>query len=366
MATLVASQSPIIVPLGSSASTTITWNSGSPNVRVKIYERFNQSAPWTQRPLTSPPLAGNYKVSLKPGGIYEALMFFEDGIADPNDRHNESPVLAALTVFAILPEPSTLITDGGLPDQQTVGGTFYVRKIATGSPTFATMEIGRKAPVVDAIGQLHIADALVLNSSMTGKVWDAPRKIHDFNFTPLDPGQRYFCVVRVQDTSGAWEQRQFPFTTLRRNVKLQWKELHIGNDGVSGDDGSGFFRVELYQSNAQLGDLWWIRRPSFNTGDHINMLPLGEITQTGLQAIDDHNRQISIGLWGKSCRGWFVADEIATTDFGARAIQIPFGKDQEHVADKVLQHFATTHDGSAILPTFKFDTEIILNISYAP
>jgi hypothetical protein len=114
MSTLSASQSPLVVPLGSSGSTTITWDSGSRNVRVKIFERFNQISPWVPRPLVSPPIKGTYTIALKPGGMYEALMFFEDGIADPNDRHNESPVLAALTVFAILPTPSVLITDGGM------------------------------------------------------------------------------------------------------------------------------------------------------------------------------------------------------------------------------------------------------------
>jgi hypothetical protein len=103
-------------------------------------------------------------------------------------------VLAALTVFAILPNPSVLITDGGMPDQEEVGGTFYGRKIATGSPTFATMEIGRKAPVIDAIGQLHIPDAQIFNSSVTGKVWDAPKRIHNFAVAPLDPGQRHFAL----------------------------------------------------------------------------------------------------------------------------------------------------------------------------
>ncbi|MGY4287196.1 hypothetical protein ACVWXO_006416 [Bradyrhizobium sp. LM2.7] len=250
MSTLSASQSPLIVPLGSSAVTTIAWDSGSPNVRVKIFERFNQASPWKIHPLTSPPIKDTYPVTLRPGEMYEALMYPEDGNGDPNNRHDESYVLASLTVFAILPTPSILITDGGLPDQEEVGGTFYARKIATASPTYATMEVGRRPPVVDAIGQFHIPDAMILNSSITGKVWDPPKTIHDFSIAPLDPGQLHFCVVRVQDTSGMWEERQFVFMTKRRNVKLQWSHLHIKDDGVSLDSGSGFFRVELYQSGA--------------------------------------------------------------------------------------------------------------------
>jgi hypothetical protein len=366
MSTLSASQSPLVVPLGSSGSTTITWDSGSRNVRVKIFERFNQISPWVPRPLVSPPIKGTYTIALKPGGMYEALMFFEDGIADPNDRHNESPVLAALTVFAILPTPSVLITDGGMPDQQDVGGTFYGRKIATGSPTFATMEIGRNAPVVDAIGQFHIPDAQIFNSSVTGKVWDPPKNIHNFMITPLDPGQRHFCVVRVQDTSGMWEERQFKFTTKRRNVKLQWSELHISDDGVSLGSGSGFFRVELYQAGAPLGDLWWNRITVFNTNDKLNMLPQGMITETGLQAIDNANRTVSMGLWGKSYRGWPVKDEIATTAFGAQTVPIPTGKGHETVVNRPDRRFADTHDGSGITSGFAFDVHVLVNISYAP
>ena len=293
-------------------------------------------------------------------------MFFEDGIADPNDRHNESPVLAALTVFAILPTPSVLITDGGMPDQQDVGGTFYGRKIATGSPTFATMEIGRNAPVVDAIGQFHIPDAQIFNSSVTGKVWDPPKNIHNFMITPLDPGQRHFCVVRVQDTSGMWEERQFKFTTKRRNVKLQWSELHISDDGVSLGSGSGFFRVELYQAGAPLGDLWWNCITVFNTNDKLNMLPQGMITETGLQAIDNANRTVSMGLWGKSYRGWPVKDEIATTAFGAQTVPIPTGKGHETVVNRPDRRFADTHDGSGITAGFAFDVHVLVNISYAP
>lgn len=364
---LSASQSPLIVPLGSSGSTTITWDSESPDVRIKIFERFNQVSPWTIRPLSSPPVKGTYTVSLKPGGIYEALMFFEDSDGDPNNRHNESPVLAALTVFAILPTPSTLITDGGVPDQEEVGGTFYGRKIATASPTFATMEIGKKDPVRDAIGQFHIPDAMIFNSSVTGKVWDAPKTIHDFLVTPLDPGQRFFCVVRVQDTSGGWEERQFRFTTKRRNVKLQWKELHISNNGVFlSKYGSGTFRVELFQGGAPLGEVWWDRITHFKTNQKFDMLPIPWITETGLQSVDNTNRTITMGLWGRSNRSWPNDDEIATTDFGATNIPIPSGKSQETVVDRIDRRFANTHDGSGITPAFAFDVHVIVNVSYSP
>lgn len=293
-------------------------------------------------------------------------MYPEDGNGDPNNRHDESYVLASLTVFAILPTPSILITDGGLPDQEEVGGTFYARKIATASPTYATMEVGRRPPVVDAIGQFHIPDAMILNSSITGKVWDPPKTIHDFSIAPLDPGQLHFCVVRVQDTSGMWEERQFVFMTKRRNVKLQWSHLHIKDDGVSLDSGSGFFRVELYQSGAQLGDTWFRRLTTFNTGDSLDLMAEGSITETGLQSIDNTNRAIRMGLWGKSYRSWLVADEIATSALGATSIVIPTGKGHETVVNRLDRRFADTHDGSGITPGFAFDVHVLVNISYSP
>jgi hypothetical protein len=162
-----------------------------------------------------------------------------------------------------------------------------------------------------------------------------------------------------------WEERQFKFTTKRRNVRLQWKELHISDDGVAIGPGSGFFRVELYQAGAPLGDLWWIRT-AFKTKDRTNLLPLGMITETGLQATDDFNRVVSMGLWAKSYRGWLVEDEIATTAFGATAIPIPVGRGHETVVDRSDVRYADTHDGSGITSGFAFDVHVLVNISYSP
>jgi hypothetical protein len=366
MSTLTASLSPLIVPLGGAGVTTISWDSGSPDIRVKIFERFNQVAPWKQRPLISPPVKGTYPVKLEPGGIYEALMYYEDSEPDPNNPRDESPTLAALTVFALLPGPTNLMTDGFQPGAEDVGGTYYARKIATGVPTFATMEVGRRLPEKDAIGQYHIPDGLVFNSTTIGKVWGPPQTIHDFVAVPLDPGQVHFCVVRVWDASGRWDERQFGFGTKRRNVKLQWDDLIIIDDGVSFGSGSGFFRVELFQSQVPLGDLWWDRITSFNTGDKIDILPLGMITETGLQSIDTDNRDVSVNLWGKSYRSAFVADEIARTEFGARAITIPVGRSQETVVNRRDLFGASAKYGGGITGAFSFGAHVRVNITYAP
>jgi hypothetical protein len=366
MSTLTASLSPLIVPLGSSGETIITWDSGSPDFRVRIFERFDQAAPWKPRPLPFPPVKGTYPVKLEPGGIYEALMCFEDAANDPNDPHDESPILATLTVFALLPKPTNLMTDGFQPGAELVGGTFYSRKIATGVPTFATMEVGRRLPEKDAIGQYHIPDGCVFNSTMIGKVWGPPQTIHDFSAAPLVPGHVYFCVVRVWDTSGRWDERQFGFGTKRRNVKLQWDDLFIIDDGVSIGSGSAFFRVELFQSQVALGDLWWDRITSFNTGDKIDILPLGMITETGLQVIDDDNRDVSVNLWGKSYRSAFVADEIARSEFGASAITIPSGRDQETVVNRRDLFSANAKYGGGITGAFSFGVHVRVNITYAP
>jgi hypothetical protein len=366
MSTLTASLSPLIVPLGGVGISMISWDSGSPDIRVKIFERFNHAAPWKQRPLISPPVKGTYPVKLEPGGIYEALMYYEDWEADPNNPRDESPVLATLTVFALLPGPTNLMTDGFQPGAEEIGGTYYARKIATGVPTFATMEVGRRLPEKDAIGQYHIPDGLVLNSTMIGKVWAPPQTIHDFVPAPLIPGQVYFCVVRVWDTSGRWDERQFGFGTKRRNVKLQWDELFIIDDGVSIGSGSGFFRVELFQAQVPLGDLWWDRVTSFNTGDKIDILPLAMITETGLQSIDDDNRDVSVNLWGKSYRNAFIADEIAQSEFGARAIFIPAGRGQETVVNRQDQMGALPKDGGGFTGAFNFGVRVLVNITYAP
>jgi hypothetical protein len=364
-----ADTSPVIVPPGGTASTTIHWDSGSPDIRVQIFERFNLGA-WSRRSLVDPAISGSYSVGFVPGTVYDALMFLADRSVDPNKPDDQNPVMASLTVFALLPSETSLITDGFRVDQQDIGGTFYGLKIATSAPTFATLEVGMSAPVMDADGLLRIDNPLftLASPSLGGKVADAPVMIHDLFATEtpginkrLDPGTNLFSVVRVNDHFGHWQQIQFAFTTKRRNVKLQWQDLFITNDGVAIGSGSGFFRVEISQAHNQLGDLWWARITKFGTGDTFGFLSQPMITQTGLQEIDDNNREIRVNLWGQSYRSWPIADEFASSDLGPQPIVIPTGRG-EQVIDRVDSLFATPDDGS--INPFRFMVHIIVNINY--
>ena len=272
-------------------------------------------------------------------------------------------MLASLTVFALLPSQTpTLITDGGGVNQQEVGGTFYGRKIATGSTlTFATLEVGMSAPVTDADGLLRIDNPLLTldSPSLGGKVADFPVTIHDFVAAPLDPGTNLFSVLRVHDGLGHWEQKQYAFTTKRRNVKLQWKDLFIIDDGVLTGSGSGYFRVQISQAQNQVGDLWWQRITNFSSGETFDILPQSVITQTGLQKIDDNNREVKVNLWGISYRSWPFADDTASSEVGPEAIGIPTGKG-EQVVDRVDKSVAEPDGGAS----FSFEVHILVNIDY--
>ena len=367
MATFSAQTSPLIVPLNGKGSTRIDWDSGSPNVRVQIFERLTEAgvtSKWGHRPLADPAVQGHYTITLRPGDLYEAMMFFADWDVDPNGVRNEIDPLAKVQVFALLDTPSNLITDGALPDQQDVGGTYYARKIATGSvPTWATMQLGRTLPVKDGAGLLQIPVPLF--------ILEAPlATIHDFVATPLDPGNLYFAVVRAHDAAGNWEQQSYAFTTKRQTIKLQWQQLHIINDGVLFGSGFGHFGVYAYEGTSLFGDMlsdiWW-RRTAFTTGQNFDIMPDGEIVQSGPRIVKDDNRTIGVYLRGISFRGWPESNEIAESAFGQPGqIQIPFGRGRENVVNRSDTLGTIPKDQSGLTPDFSFSIKVLVNVSYQP
>jgi hypothetical protein len=290
------------------------------------------------------------------------MMFLADWDVDPNSPRNEIDPLAKVRVFALLPTPSSLITDGALPDQQDVGGTYYARKIATGgAPTFATLQLGRTPPAPDAAGLLQIPVPLF--------VLEAPSEtIHDFVATPLDPGNLYFAVVRVHDSGGNWQQVSYAFATKRQVVKLQWQELHIIDDGVSIGSGFGFFQVFAYEGTGlfadMLNDIWW-QRTAFDTGQTFDILPQGAVVQSGPRIVGDDNRKIGVRLRAISYRGWPRSNDIAQSAFGQpSAIQIPVGKGRETVVDRSDQLYAGPVGQGGLTPDFSFSIKVRVNVTY--
>jgi hypothetical protein len=361
MALMTATPSPVIVAPGSLGPTVIDWDSGSPKVRVKIFERRNVAgvfSAFSQRALTDPAVNGSYTISLHPGEVYEAIMFFVNSPVDPNDPHNEIDPLATVQVFALLPTPSKIITDGGLPGEQDVGGTFYARTVATGSdPTFATLQLGRTAPVPDAAGLLQIATPL--------SIFEQPQTtIHPFMVTPLDPGNLFFAVVRVHDSRGRWQQESYKFTTLRQTVKLQWQDLHIINAS-----GNGFFRVSAFEGKTLFADMLngvWFERITFDDGQIFDIMPQAAIVQTGPRVVGPANREIALLLEGWHYRSWPFGNDFTDSPFGLpQSLSIPFGKGTETVVNRSDLLF--TQQGGGFSPgDFIFSIHVLVNVTYQP
>jgi hypothetical protein len=293
------------------------------------------------------------------------MMFFADQTVDPNAPRNEIEPLATVRVFALLPTPTNLITDGALPDQQDVGGTYYARKIATGSAaTFATLQLGRTPPVTDAAGFLQIPVPINVSKPSLAKT------LHDFVVAPLDPGNLYFCVVRVHDSSGSWQQVSYAFTTKRQNVKLQWKDLYIIDDGVDVGSGFGVFQVFAYEGASLFSDMVdgiWFQRTSFNTDQTFSIIPQGAIIQTGPRIVGDDNRRIAIYLRGIGYRNWPRSNDIATSALNVpHEIRLPFGRNRETVVNKEETFFAEESGEAGIGGKLRFSVTVLVNVTYLP
>ena len=145
---------------------------------------------------------------------------------------------------------------------------------------------------------------------------DPPKNIH--NFMIITAGSRAAPFLRRSELQIGYFRNvgRATIQVIRpkgATLKLQWSELHISDDGVSLRSGSGFFRVELYQAGAASGDSLVVSHLTvFNTNDKLqHVAAVDGLRETGRQAIDNANRTVSMGLWGKSDRGWPVKDEIA-------------------------------------------------------
>jgi len=370
MRQLSAQTSPLIVPLNGKGSTRIDWDSGSPNVRVQIFERLTVAgvtSPWGPRPLVDPAVKDHYTITLRPGEVYEAMMFPADLFIDPNMvRTEEANPLEKVRVFALLNRPSTVITDGALPDQQDVGGTYYARKIATGSmPTWATMQIGKTPPVADGAGLLQIPVPLEI-------IQKPLAVIHDFEATPtrgyvtnstargtgLDPGNLYFAVVLAYDAAGNWEQHSYAFTTLRQTIALFWKDVKTTGSGF------GHLGVTVYEGRSEV-DYWW-RRGNFTDGQTINMLGTS-VYQTGPRIVDEDNRVISVELRGIRFRSYPSDNDIAKSIFGPDTIKIPVGRGRETVINREDIKYAdpVNHD-NLFSKDFSYQITVLVEISYNP
>lgn len=194
---------------------------------------------------------GRFSRTVALGEVYEAALYHSQDF-DPNQDLTDPPPDDRGTAVAVKkpPVPRGLVTN----EEHGPGGTYFLWDAATNEPTFAVLEVSAEAPVFDdALGVWHFAQAPTIGSATSDRFATSHQLV--VASEGLLPGHEYFAVLRIVDASGNWQVLPAPdgspadtqpFTTKQRKITVDYKWLHIINDGSPGHN-DATFRVWVTQ-----------------------------------------------------------------------------------------------------------------------
>lgn len=240
--------------------------------RPVLYERINNE-PWKRifplnlprvisSPGDNPDFEGVFTQSLKPGQVYEVVMYFDTqdvdpNVVDPKDAIREQKPYASVMVVALLkdPEKTNLIVS----HDQNVGGTWFRKVVMTTVPTFFMLYASKLPPFSDEQGDKRFLKPLAAS-------FGGLNTHHDLQVEPLLPGNDLFYLMRVFDEDGNWQIVSDPFRTKQRKVTIDFKELHIINDGVPGNT-TAEFRIWVMEGDIAVKDYFFGDVENFEISD---------------------------------------------------------------------------------------------------
>ncbi|HET7399640.1 MAG TPA: hypothetical protein VFJ94_14075 [Intrasporangium sp.] len=336
MAKLEAQTNPLIVDREAGdpdASTTIT------------YDKLDDEVLWLRPPgggwtspnpfvLTGQPTAdrtGTFVVTLTPGQIHDVAIFQRDRVPI-DDQVVQTRAEAFLKVFCLWKEPEnrTLVTD----ENSETGGTWHGHHIHTNVATsLAVVGASRTPPLLDANGIPHLVGA------DGGPAFPAGFGIdHVVELRPLLPGNHYFFTALVTDTFGNWEVMARQFTTLRRQLTVEFPTLHVFNDGDSSSHGEAHFTFRVMHGSPQSPKVIQdFDRPTADIddwGETDRPYSLGFAHVGAPTTVHVEEQEVWVASWGTEEDGFLESDEGAG-NFGVR-LPLPAGKNLESVSNAPL------------------------------
>ncbi len=361
MSTLKADKNPVVVNKQAgetSGSTKITYSKERSD---ELWERMNGGG-WGSINVhqrtglgDEADIGGEYSIPLKPGEMYEVGVFQSGHGPLSTDPIKD----ASLTVFCLWkkPSPTKLISD----QNRGTGGTWHWHQIATTVPTnIAIIGCTRTQPVNDSNGipQLKSPDG-------SPTVPLATSTNHIVQINPLLAGNNYVFTVVVVDGAGNWEVAQEPFTTLRRKLTVQFKTLHIYNDGDPMGHGEADFGFRVFHGAAnQPKIIEDFSLPIMDIDDWGETdRPYGlSITHLGmLKSVQPGEQGVGVTSWGLEHDGPTESDEGAQA-FGT-ALPIPAGMFIETVLNSAFTMDCPT---STTDDDFHYGVDVVWSVEYAP
>ncbi|KMO84351.1 hypothetical protein BST22_05230 [Mycolicibacterium chubuense] len=178
--------------------------------------------------------SGSYGITLSPGQIYTAGLFYP-----LHSPVSTDPLGTKVVVIAVFKKPTArrLITD----HSGSGGGTWLSHGIKTTQPTTLFLAGASRTPAVPGttgIPQLVDPDAVI--PAPLG-----PAVSHDIELKPLVPGHHYFLTAMVVDAGGNWEVLDVEQDTLKRKMTVQFPKMVVFNDGDWATTGEAEFWFDV-------------------------------------------------------------------------------------------------------------------------
>lgn len=290
---------------------------------------------------------GKYGVQLKPGLVYEA------GIFEPEHGPlTTDPVrIATLLIHCLWKKPANvnLITDSG----GDAGGTWLRHKVVTNVPTSIVMVGASQDPIpldADGLPQLKTPVGALITPLSTGTS-------HTVEIEPLPPGNHFFLLFLVADAVGNWDMRITDLFTLRRKVRVEFKTLHIFNDGDYATPGEGSFDFRVYEANDIPTVFHRNQQAIDDWGETDRPYPISFVYTSGPRALEVGKDGVHVQSSGiENDDPW--ADDTASTF--PKALPIPVGRNKETVTNAFLRLDCQDYDA------FHYGVDVFWSVEYVP
>jgi hypothetical protein len=369
----------VISTIGGTGSTKLKYDGAGQT--VEIWQRF-VGQPWVKLNLIGLALAQNPALTAEeaseavrqgefptpamgPGQVLQYGLLLEVVGLDPNAQgFSLGRFQAFVTIVAVLAGDNQT---GWITDQNTsVGGTFYLRQVATGAlVTTMRMEVGEGAPFSDpatGIWRLPNPEQVLVSPSTTSHLLEALN---------LLAGHHHFAAILLIDGNGRWSSFREDFTNLRRRVTVNFKHLEIINDDDYNSTGEAQFKFLVRQGKLP-NQMAIAREFVFDHGNisdkvnerHITLDPFNFAHVIGPEVVTPDNHDVGVWILGTEFDGDGIFDLFDPDSYAASPMKnfaLPTGSGKEQVINApVIVHATPSSDGS----DFEFKVTVMHSIEY--
>lgn len=296
---------------------------------------------------------GHYSITLKPGQTYEVGIF--EGTHGPLTM---DPILhKKLKIYCLWKKPE--VREFIVDENRAAGGTYYWRQFATSVPTdIAYIGTSQTPPLYDS-NKIPTLENIEGNPTAPITV----SQNHAIEIIPLTPGNHYFFIALIVDSFGNWQVIDEQFDTLKRQITVQFKTLHIYNDGDSGGHGKAQFWFYLREDDQIIEQF---HMPEFDIDDWSGTdrpYPLGFAHIGSPNQVKNAAVLVSASGDEEDDFLWFEMSDSAMSNPMYASLPLPAGRFVENVTNSFFHVDCPASNAGS---EFHFGVDIIWSSEYLP